>query len=292
MSRRRGTVDGHDPYAASVPYPDSADEAAGLWNIAVPARPLQLPGLTMAGFDARTTALVDIEVVPHPAVTLAIDLGDEPYVIDAGDGQEQSGTIVAGITTCGARARGRDIRCLQIRLSPVLAHAVLGTALRSDDTPTSLEDLWGRDAIRFEHRLRDTSSWEERFSIVEAELALRAEVGRRVDSEVAHAWHQLVVSQGRARIDEVATELGWSRKRLWSRFRAQIGLTPKRSAQLVRFDHAAHLLAAGEAAAVVAAEAGYADQSHLHRDAMTFVGTTPSAVAHSPWLAVDDIAWA
>jgi hypothetical protein len=41
----------------------------------------------------------------------------------------------------------------------------------------------------------------------------------------------------------------------------------------------------------VAAEAGYVDQSHLHRDVVTFAGVTPSAVAAEQWLAVDDVAW-
>ncbi|MEV4112185.1 hypothetical protein [Nonomuraea sp. NPDC049695] len=50
------------------------------------------------------------------------------------------------------------------------------------------------------------------------------------------------------RVDGLADEVGWSRKRLWSRFRSQLGITPKRAARLVRFDHAAHLLAAGHAA--------------------------------------------
>jgi AraC-like DNA-binding protein len=48
---------------------------------------------------------------------------------------------------------------------------------------------------------------------------------------------------------------GWSRKRLWSRFRSQVGLTPKRADQLIRFDHAVHLLAAGHSPAA-AAESG------------------------------------
>jgi transcriptional regulator GlxA family with amidase domain len=78
---------------------------------------------------------------------------------------------------------------------------------------------------------------------------------------------------------------------LWSRFRSQIGPTPKRAAELIRFDHAAHRLAAGHTAAQVAAESGYADQSHLHRDVMTFAGVTPATVAMAPFLAVDDVAW-
>jgi AraC-like DNA-binding protein len=59
----------------------------------------------------------------------------------------------------------------------------------------------------------------------------------------------------------------------------------------VRFDHAAHLLAAGRAPASVAGESGYVDQSHLHREVNAFTGLTPTAVASAPWLAIDDVAW-
>ena len=74
--------------------------------------------------------------------------------------------------------------------------------------------------------------------------------------------------------------------------RAQVGMTPKRVAQLVRFDHPERTcLPGGLSAAEVAAETGYADQSHLHRDSTAFAGLTPAAVAAAPWLRVDPIAW-
>ncbi|HEY1698974.1 MAG TPA: hypothetical protein VGG75_04565 [Trebonia sp.] len=60
---------------------------------------------------------------------------------------------------------------------------------------------------------------------------------------------------------------------------------------LARFDHAAHRLAVGGGPALVAAEGGYVDQSHLHRDAAEFAGLTPAAVAVTPFLAIDDVAW-
>ncbi|MBP2356058.1 transcriptional regulator GlxA family with amidase domain [Kribbella aluminosa] len=98
-------------------------------------------------------------------------------------------------------------------------------------------------------------------------------------------------SGGRLRVDRLADAVGWSRRRLLSRFRSQLGITPKRAAQLVRFDYAAHRLAAGQSAAVVAAECGYADQPHLQSDAAAFAGLTPSGVATAPWLQVDPITW-
>lgn len=246
----------------------------------------------MAGFRARTTDPVDLGVVPYPAVTVAVDLGDEPLAVDDFSGRRHSGSVVVGLASGGVRGHGRDIECLQIRLSPPVAYAVLGAGVPSDATVVRLDDLWGRDAARTQERLRAAGSWEDRFAIAEAALVRRYEAGRAVDPEVAFVWGQMVANLGGVRVDRLATDVGWGRQRLWSRFRAQIGLSPKRAAQLVRFDHAAHRLAAGHSATRVAAEIGYVDQSHLHRDVMAFAGVTPTAVAAAPWLAVDDVAWA
>ncbi|GAA3425817.1 hypothetical protein GCM10018953_30000 [Streptosporangium nondiastaticum] len=154
-----------------------------------------------------------------------------------------------------------------------------------------LDDLWGREAARILERLGEVSSWEDRFALMDTLLARRHAAEASVDPEVAWAWERIVVGRGMVRIDGLAAETGWSRRRLWSRFRSQIGLSPKCAAKLVRFDHAAHRLVAGESTAGVAAEAGYADQSHLHRDVMAFTGATPAAVAGEPFLVADDIAW-
>jgi AraC-like DNA-binding protein len=263
------------------------------WDIAVPSRPLRLPGVAMAGFSARTVDGVELSIVPYPAVTVFIDFGDDGVLADNASGQQQRGSFIAGLTPGAVlQGRGHHVECLQVRLSPVVAHAALGASPELSGTLVSLDDLWGRDAARFHERLRAALSWNERFAIAEAAIARRFLAGREVDPEVGFAWEQMLANLGGVRVEQLAAETGWSRKRLWSRFRSQIGLTPKRAAQLVRFDHAAHRLAAGDSPALVAAETGYVDQSHLHRDVMTFAGVTPAAVAGAPWLIVDPVAWA
>ncbi|HEV7758231.1 MAG TPA: helix-turn-helix domain-containing protein [Acidimicrobiales bacterium] len=269
----------------------TAAAAAAAWDIACPSGPLRLAGLSMAGFDARGGDPIDLAVVPYPAVTVIVDLGDGLVVVDKAGGRHQRGALVAGMAPGSVRGLGRDIECLQVRLSPLLAHAVLGAAPELGGTVVALDDLWGRDARWTHEQLRAATSWDDRFALVETALARRHEAGRAVDPSVAWVWQQMVTDRGQVRVDHLAAELGWSRQRLWSRFRSQIGLTPKRAAQLVRFDHAAHRLAAGHSAARVAAEGGYVDQSHLHRDVVAFAGVTPTAVAAAPWLAVDDVAW-
>jgi len=268
-----------------------ARDAAAVWDVAIPSRPRRLPGLTTAGFRDRGSDPVDLRAVPFPAVTVAVDLGDGLVVVDEASGRQQRGSVVVGLAPGSLRVQGRDIECLQMRLSPAVAHAVLGGSTELRGSVLALDDVWGRDATRTQEQLRAAASWDERFVIAEAAIARRLEAGRAVDPEVAFVWGQMETSRGQVRVDELAADVGWSRKRLWSRFRSQIGLTPKRAAQLVRFDHAAHRLASGESAALVAAESGYVDQSHLHRDAVAFAGVTPTAVAVAPWLAVDDVAW-
>ncbi|NMO34993.1 AraC family transcriptional regulator [Streptomyces sp. GMY01] len=266
---------------------------AAVWDVACPQRPSRVAGLTMAGFRVRE--LDGLRMVPHPAVTLLLEFGVGSPVVDWAAGRQQRGSIVAGpgLGAGGAvRARGENVECVQVRLSPVIARAVLGASPADlGDTVVSLDDLWGREASRIRERLGEVPSWQGRFALTEALLARRHEAGPPVDPEVAWAWRRIVGSRGLARVDGLAAEVGWSRKRLWSRFRSQLGLPPKRAVKLVRFDHAAHRLVAGERAARVAADAGYADQSHLHRDIMAFTGATPATVAGEPFLAVDPIAW-
>lgn len=264
---------------------------AAVWDIATPSGPGRLTGVTMAGFADRANDLVDMQVIPYPAVTLVIDLGDGVVVNDV-SGRQQRGSVVAGMAPGVVRGRGRDIECLQIRLSPVVAHGVLGSPADLSGTVVTLEDLWGRAGVRMQEQLRAASVWDDRFTIAETALGRRYESGRAVDPEIAFVWHRMVVNHGQVRVEALADEIGWSRKRMWSRFTTQLGLSPKRAAQLIRFDQAAHRLAAGQTAATVAAETGYADQSHLNREVMAFTGITPTAIAAAPWLAVDEVAWA
>ena len=297
---------------------------AALWDIARPARPSRVPGVMMAGFDDRGLTPPSLRLIPHPSVTLILAFGGTISVQDpAGRRRQGSFVIGPGFGRVLHALRVEQADCLQIRLSPVVAHALLGVAVADlDGGVVTLDELWGRDAERLTERLAALASWEERFASVDAWLARRCAAVSQTPAlipattasaatagtagtaetmvtvatgaaqpEVAWAWHEIVASRGTARVEHLAAELGWSRKRLWARFHAQVGLPPKRAARLVRFDHAVHGLAAGRPAAEVAAERGYADQSHLHRDVVAFTGLTPTAVVDEPFLAIDDIAW-
>jgi transcriptional regulator GlxA family with amidase domain len=107
------------------------------------------------------------------------------------------------------------------------------------------------------------------------------------------------------RIGEIAQRVFLSRRRLSTLFVAELGITPKEAARTMRFTHAVTRIGEGVRAlgsggrtggepprrgtrpggaararrldlAGVAAECGYADQSHLDREFRAFAGTSPS----------------
>ncbi|MFF1377740.1 helix-turn-helix domain-containing protein [Streptomyces sp. NPDC058308] len=273
--------------------PGRDDSAA--WDVARPQRPSTVAGVDMAGFRVPGPLAGDLRVVPHPAVMMILEFGPSTPTVDDGTGRRHRGSLVAGPgfgSGGGVRAWGQSIECVQVRLSPVVAGAALGVCPADlAGTSVSLEDLWGREAARIRERLGEMPSWSDRFAYVDALLARRYETRSPVDPALAWAWNRIVGTRGLARVDHLADELGWSRKRLWSRFHSSIGMPPKRAAKLIRFDHAVHRMVGGEGAARVAADGGYFDQSHLHRDVREFTGSTPTAVVGEPFLTVDDRAW-
>jgi AraC-like DNA-binding protein len=241
-----------------------------------------------AAEDRHTSRCPATAVLPQPAVVVVIGLGNDPFTVAGDTGPRPSTSpspspnpsLIAPLSPGPARIRGRDVECIAMCLTPGAAYALLGVSPRElEGAVVGLEDLWGRQERQLRERVAAATAWHERFMLVSEFLARRAVRGPTMTPEVAGVWDTIVAHGGQVRVDDLAASCGWSRKRLWSRFSAQIGLTPKRAAMLVRFDQAARSLRAGGNAADVALAHGYADQSHLHRDVLAFAGCTPGALA-------------
>ncbi|MFG2642271.1 helix-turn-helix domain-containing protein [Streptomyces sp. NPDC048370] len=273
--------------AVAVDHGSDGDHAADSgWEVVRPGCAPALPGVRMAGFRDRVGQALDLRVLPQPAVVVVIGLGNDPFTVEGGTAQRPSTSpnphpsLVASLSPGPTRIHGRDVECIEMCLSPGAAYALLGVSPHElEGAVVGLEDLWGRQERQLRERVAAATAWQERFTLVSEFLTRRAAQGRSMTPEVAGVWDTIVAHGGRVRVDDLAASCGWSRKRLWSRFNAQIGLTPKRAAMLVRFDQAAQALRAGGNAADVALAHGYADQSHLHRDVLAFAGCTPAALA-------------
>lgn len=215
--------------------------------------------------------------LPTPLVHLVLSAG--PTIDVAGLGR--FGSFVVGMDDGPSATRHDGVQDgVQLSLSPVLARAVLGVPaaalLRGVVEVDDVLGAWGRELAA---RLGDTGGWPARFALVERALERRLAVAAPPSPLVAGCWDALVRSRGTARIGEVAQELGWSRRHLTAGFTAEVGLSPKQTARLLRFDHARALLTRTSLSlADVAARAGFTDQAHLTNEVRAATGRTPGAL--------------
>jgi AraC-like DNA-binding protein len=159
------------------------------------------------------------------------------------------------------------------------------------DHNTDLELLWGGDGERLIAQLHGLSGPAALHRIEQALV-------RRVDGD---ALGEPVIRAERAirsgmAIGRIATEVGQSRARLSTRFRANIGFGLKHYERIHRFERTVLALRSPHSSplATIAAHLGYADQAHLTREVRAFAGVTPGVllanVTDSPnHLAIDKI---
>lgn len=125
-------------------------------------------------------------------------------------------------------------------------------------------------------RFADCPSWEDRFALLDRVLAARRADAPLPSSEAVWAVDEPHRTAGQVRIQQLATEIGWSARHLERRFRQQVGPGPKALGQVLQVQHALKRQEAGLSWSRVAAEAGFHDESHFDRTFKRMMGCTPS----------------
>ncbi|MGW4248319.1 helix-turn-helix domain-containing protein [Nocardia sp. NPDC004722] len=236
-------------------------------------------GGAMIGYRDVGGRGLDLKVAGTAAVTVLVEFGGKGLVVEDVVGRRSVGGFVAGLPLGAMRLQGAGVECVEVRLSPVLAYSMLGVSAGSlGRGAVSLDEVWGGRGERLREELAAAETWDERFRVMESFLVQGERRRAAVDPEVLEGWRRILASGGQVRIGELAEAAGWSYKRLGARFEAQIGLTPKRAAMLVRFRAAVDGLLAGRPAAEVAVDCGYVDQAHLCRDVGIFAELTPGSL--------------
>jgi AraC-like DNA-binding protein len=159
-------------------------------------------------------------------------------------------------------------------LRPGAARSLLGVAAhRLASTHVDLDALWGRDAVLLRERLCEQHCADDALRVFDQVLC--KQIAREPDPAIAYAVAQL---EHRARVSDLADELGYSQKLLRKRFRDAVGVTPKSFARLTRLQ--CLLTAAArrshESWSQLALDAGYYDQPHMISELKTLTGLTPS----------------
>jgi AraC-like DNA-binding protein len=269
----------------------------------VPPQPLCRHVAWYTGYRQRGVPPGRHRGLPSPYLTLIFTL-DEPLTIEAhpdpGQPPGEFGALLGGlhsrpalITHAGAQSG------IQVALRPLGARALLGLPageLAGLDVPA--DAVLGAVCAELRDRVRAAATWPERFAVLDEVLLRRVTADAEVAPGISWAWGRLLREGGALRVSALAEGTGWSERHLTSRFRAEIGLTPKAAARVIRFDRARNLLVrrlaagGGYSLAGLAADCGYFDQAHLAREFRSLAGCPPSR-----WLAEEvsqrgrDVAW-
>jgi len=221
-----------------------------------------------------------MRTLPGRHAVLIVNLGPPMRLTVPGAAAARYRSFLAGVQDRhGTYETPGGQRGIQLDLSPLGAYTLLGVPMgRLANLAAGLDDLLGpRPAGELVERLDAAPSWAARFDLLDAFLLRRLELGPVPSAEVARAGRVLTATGGRIPVAALAGELGWSRARLHSRFREQVGLAPKVMARVLRFERALALMAeGGRGWAEIAADCGYYDQAHLNRDVRALAGCTPT----------------
>ncbi|PKH39856.1 AraC-type DNA-binding protein [Nocardioides alpinus] len=221
--------------------------------------------------------------MPSTELTWVLPL-DEPLAVSwdgAPDTRTTAWTSVSGLHTRAAAVHHGDRqRGIQLALTTAGARALFGTPaaalaghlLELSDVAPGLADL--------PEQVAAAPSWTERVEILQGALvrSLHRLEQPAPRGEVARAM--ALLTRG-VTVAATADDVGYSRRRLSTLVRDEVGLAPKAYQRLARFTGAHERLrraaATGEVSvAAVAAASGYADQAHLAREWAGFAGCSPT----------------
>ncbi|MEV0614752.1 helix-turn-helix domain-containing protein [Nonomuraea sp. NPDC050404] len=219
---------------------------------------------------------------PSPSALLIFNLGP-PFRIRAAAGVETAGYADGCVITIPTRAYvfgyPPGTRSVGVHFKPWGLAPFLGMpAAELRDLPVTIEQVWGRPAVAvLRERLAMAAGPHEMLKLLEEELMRRFTEATGLGL-VRHTGGVIAATGGAVTIGGLSVAAGVSSTYLAQRFKALVGITPKRLARTYRF--ATTVLAIDPAGPVdwpeVAARAGYFDQAHFGHEFRMFTGLTPT----------------
>lgn len=229
--------------------------------------------------------------LPSPYLTFIVTL-DQPVVgaftRAAALGPDAISTTVtaAGLHTEPAYIRQPPVQTgIQLALYPPAARVVLGVpAGELSGLMVDAGAVVGKEIGEVREKMIEADGWSTRFALLQEHLRCRTELSPRsqLRPEVAEAWRWLVRHRGAGSVAGLARHVQLSQRQLHTLFHREFGLGPKAFNRLLRFQHSVRMITERVAVtreldlAAIAADCGFADQSHLNREFRALVGTSPT----------------
>jgi AraC-like DNA-binding protein len=215
-------------------------------------------------------------IVPDGCVEIIFNLGDG--FIDGATGALQPRDLLAGQMTRPVVALPTgEVDLIGVRFKTGRA----GAALRTPMWELRDQLIAGSDVVTGLDRLADdlrNIPRAERLDHLGTALAAALDV---VDADALHSVDEaldiIAAARGSIAIDELARQVGITRRHLERQFREFVGLGAKQVARISRIHCALDMLQhqPSLSGAEIAATCGYSDQAHLIRECQELAGQTP-----------------
>lgn len=190
------------------------------------------------------------------------------------------GHIIGAMSAAHPAAHGEQIVEVGAYFRPAQAKRFFETpACELTDRILPLSDLWGAQGVSLETSIAEARNDEQRVRQLELTLIgrLRMSADRRCGVDLAALTDFVQQRRGAVSVVELAGSAGVSRQHLGRIFQEEVGMPPKLFCRLARFRAALTCAGRGaqDDAAELAADLGYADQSHMIAEFREFSGLTP-----------------
>lgn len=216
-------------------------------------------------------------------VPLIVNFGPAYVLASPAHAVHTRGSFTAGVYDTWVDVAGStSADAVQVNLTPLAAHRVLGMPMSLlANSSCTVDDVLGVNGRTLIEDLGNATTFAARVRCLDAFLLDRLQRTPLPPRAVQHAYGMLSATHGQMRIEQLQHDTGWSAARLGAAMREACGVTPKRLAGILRFEHAMRLArsSAPRSWSQIAAECGYADHAHLTREFQRFAGESPSAWA-------------
>jgi AraC-like DNA-binding protein len=246
-----------------------------------PAQPLRPFIARYAGFTTQSATSETHAGLPSRHLHVIIGLTRPVDVVQMPSAQQRPAAFTALIgglhDTPVLVGNGGSCAGLHLFLTPLGVRSLVGVPSAAlAGRVVDLLDVW-KPAAELVERLMPSTTWEQCFAILD-QIFLRALRPVSPPPAIASSWRRLARAHGCLSIRELAREVGWSRRHLTERFNAELGVTPKTAARILRFERACRtIMDSRPSLADTASSCGFQDQAHMTREWRALAGCTPKA---------------
>lgn len=137
-----------------------------------------------------------------------------------------------------------------------------------------VDDVFKNLGRELQRRIWETPLLEDKVMLLQEFLCNRLVSLERRDPIADYVVQKIMTKNGLIRVNDLCTDIGYSRRHLYNKFEEYIGVSPKEFICIVRFNQMYKIINLDPSNLVEAREP-YHDQSHFIRDFKKFTGYTP-----------------